>query len=1238
MKFYLLILAMLCSDVALVPGPAALAGDAEPHTIVNWRFDAESSQRLQPHGDLQRDQAGPRPPAFPDFPSNNTAVRLGDNVGYLAFADPGTNSDFDFNNGDEITIEAWIKLTPDIHGSPIYIVGKGRTGNPRFIKDNQNWALRLQKFDDQVRLSFLFATEPSSNGSHWHRWTSTQAFPVFPAWHHVAISYRFGSPESIRGWIDGQASGGTWDMGGPTADPPIVDDDEIWIGSANHGNRFVGLVDEVAIHRGRLSDEELASRYNRVGEVPKPEFAVAIMPELGVIPEGRVLVTLGENLPAENRWFLEHESWPVDLVRWTTDAFLLHRLPIAYEDWGIRDAWEEPVLVRMAADVQLEAGSHRLLMRARGIGRLWLDGELIAVTHPVTRKSPDGEQPITPVAVPPTPGSRPHGYHQQEVFGEAIVPASKSDAQVARRVVLELIVGGKGQRTEPGEVCVAVESADGRSFNLLTAASAAPIPLTDASVEPLLKRIEQDLSAFDDANRRSSASSQDTYWNRRHEAARKWAEEHPAETISVDSQNLTPVDAWIYQKLMRAKQAADLSDRETTDQFYAYVLPILSEHCVRCHGDKEKGGLKLDARDAALLAGESELPAIVPGKPEASELISQVRSGAMPPTGAGLSEQQISILESWILDGAPWPAPKVTQVSDVPLVRDEVFLRRVFLDTVGVPPTLTQARNFLQDDSPGKRSKLIEQLLRDERLADHWVSYWQDLLAENPTLLNQSMASTGPFRWFLYESLRDNKPLDRMVTELIMMRGSPDTGGSAGFGLSGESDAPLAEKAHIIAAAFLGVELRCARCHDSPYHQTTQQDLYSLAAMLQREAVRVPPTSRVPDAFFEAKGRESLIRVTLKPDQQIAPQWPLKNIVGLSDADDFDKWLQNPNDTRERLALLVTSPQNRRFGRVMVNRVWKRLMGAGLVEPIQDWEGASASHPQLLDWLVRELITNDYDLRVVMKQIMNSDAYQRIPAGNNLVADPPQRFFLMPDRRRLSAEQIVDSLYVVTGARMETEELTFVHDGQRSIGKRQSLGFPKRAWMMASLNNERDRPSLSLPRARIITDVLQAFGWNGSRQKPIHVRDTDPNVLQPGVLLNGTLVMTLTRAHLDSDLSRHAIEAASIESLVEDWFLRILCRQPTTEEKETFVNELVEGFQQRLLPVNQIRYPDPPPPLPKVTWFNHLQSETSTIQRELERRVNAGPPPDPRIEPAWRAVYEDFIWSLINHRDFVWVP
>ena len=163
--------------------------------------------------------------------------------------------------------------------------------------------------------------------------------------------------------------------------------------------------------------------------------------------------------------------------------------------------------------------------------------------------------------------------------------------------------------------------------------------------------------------------------------------------------------------------------------------------------------------------------------------------------------------------------------------------------------------------------------------------------------------------------------------------------------------------------------------------------------MLERKPVTVPKTSTVPAAFFEKQSRESLIKVTLKPGEVIQPVWPFAKVTGCADDEAIDQLLQTPKDSRERLAALITAPQNTRFAQVVVNRIWRRLMGAGIVEPPQDWEGHPASHAELLDWLAREFITHDYDVKHIVRLIMNSQAYQRAAVGQNLIAAPEQRFF-----------------------------------------------------------------------------------------------------------------------------------------------------------------------------------------------------------------------------------------------------
>ncbi|MDV6032442.1 MAG: DUF1553 domain-containing protein [Phycisphaera sp. RhM] len=1198
---------------------------------LRWDFGDDDLIPPTVQGNVQLELPGPRPPEFPDFAGNNTAVRFGG--GHLVIADNGPDSRFDFTNGDAVTLEGWVNPIGIRPGDLWYVIGKGRTGSAGFARDNQNWALRVTGDKGEAKVNFLFATKPTGGDKHWHRWTSKLGFPLNTGWHHIAIRYRFGDPESIRGFINGQPTDGSWDMGGATSQSPVVDDDEVRIGS-----RFKGMIDGVAIHRKELDDQTIAAKFRRVGGPRVVKLQPEVMPELNGVPEGRVLLQLCSGYPTHDRWLYDGETAPAESTRWLGDEFLLPRIPLQFDDWGIRTGWNAPVLLRMAADVELPVGANQFLLRGRGLGRLWVDGQLVSRTKAHSKAPPNGEEPMTPLAEPPLPGVRVHGYRQQEVIAEAMIKPEGDRTTRRVRVVLELLVGGSSRRTETGEVCVAVLTDDGKSYDVLGGGTRR-LPLTNAAVEPALDRIEDSLAQLDDQRRRAAAESQDSFWHRRHQLARQWTAEHPAPSIPMSGGH--PVDAFIQQKIDDAlAQSADDDDRQA-EHFHGKVLPLLREQCFRCHGEKTKGGLKLDSRGAALQGGESEIPAVVPGDLDASELIAQIRSGAMPPTDEGLSTEQIELLEQWVRDGAVWPAPPLAadQVALAPVVGDEAFLRRIYLDTVGMPPSADEARAFLDDQRDDKRQRLVDQLLADDRFADHWMSFWQDLLAENPSLLNASLNSTGPFRWYLYDSLRDNKPLDRMLTELMLLRGGASEGGSAGFGVAAENDAPMAAKGHIIASAFLAIELQCARCHDSPYHSTTQHDLYSLAAMMARKSVKVPATSRVPSGFFEnQQNRESLIQVTLAADESVTPRWPFAEQTGAVDGAAVDALMMKPADTRERLATLVTAPQNTRFSRVIVNRLWKQLIGAGIVEPVHDWEGRGASHPQLLDWLAHELVANDYDLRHVVGQIVTSKLYQRAAIGTNLQASSEMRFFNAPERRRLTAEQVVDSLHYATGNAIDVEELTFVHDGRRPLSNRQTLGRPSRAWMFGDIKNERDRPSLSLPKARAVLDVLEAFGWTGARQMPIVDRETDPNVLQPGILANGTLSMTLTRASQQSELAELAIDATNAEWLVETLFLRLLCRLPNSEERETFTAALAEGFDKRLVPDSQITAPESPEPLPLVTWFNHLRPRANEIQVELERRVAAGPPPDPRLETSWREVYEDVVWSLVNHREFVWIP
>ena len=567
-----------------------------------------------------------------------------------------------------------------------------------------------------------------------------------------------------------------------------------------------------------------------------------------------------------------------------------------------------------------------------------------------------------------------------------------------------------------------------------------------------------------------------------------------------------------------------------------------------------------------------------------------------------------------------------------PLTDDLTFLRRVTLDVLGLPPTPEQIAAFAADRSPERRANVVQRLLADPSWADHWVGYWQDVLAENPGILKPTLNNTGPFRWFLHQAFRDNMPMDRLATELILMEGSKLGGAPAGFGMATENDAPLAAKAHVLGKAFLGIDLQCARCHDAPTQPYKQKDTFSLAALLARTPQSVPPTSTVK---VLDPARPPRVTVTLKPGVKVAPVWPFPQYAP---AELPEGVLRNSDDPRERFAAILTSPRNERFAQVLVNRVWKRYLGQGLVESVDDWQDPQPSHPELLRYLARELITHDYDLKHVSRLILNSHAYQRVvQPGSSAMVGPDNRLFAAPMRRRLAAEQIVDSLFAVAGKEFHSEELTLDPEGRQKMADMLHLGRPTRSWQFTSLSNDRDRPALSLPVAQSIIDLLITFGWRDSRQNPLTIRDETPTPLQPLLLANGVVGTRITRVSDDSAFATLALKDQTPAQLVEALFERVLTRQPTAAERDALAAVLADGYAERRVaaPATAAK---PAVRQTAVSWANHLNPEATRIKLELEKAARAGDPPTQRLKPEWRERLEDVLWALVNTPEFMFVP
>lgn len=569
-----------------------------------------------------------------------------------------------------------------------------------------------------------------------------------------------------------------------------------------------------------------------------------------------------------------------------------------------------------------------------------------------------------------------------------------------------------------------------------------------------------------------------------------------------------------------------------------------------------------------------------------------------------------------------------------PAIDDAAFLRRLSLDTIGVPPTPEEVIAFVVDQSPDKRSRLVDRRLADPRWADGWMGYWQDVLAENPGILKPTLNNTGPFRRFMYLAFLDGMPFDRFVTELVRMDGSKLGGGPAGFGMATQNDAPMAAKAHVLAKAFLAADMKCARCHDAPAHPFDQTQLFGIAGLLAGKAQEIPLASTVK---MQPGGRQPAVSVSLHAGDKVESGFDLGD---LAPTDLPEGMLPAGASSRERLAALIVSPRNPRFARVIVNRIWARFLGMGLVEPVDDWDGSagmSVSHPELLDDLAREFLSSGYDIKHVTRLIFNSDIYQAGAVNPPpLGASAEERRFAGPVRRRLSAEQLVDSLFTAAGKSFASEDLCVDPEGRRPSTEMLNLGAPTRAWQFASTANERDRPALSLPITQTFVDLMQTFGWRPSRQDPITVREETITPLQPALIANGVVANRAIRLSDDSAFTALAICTASPEDLIRQVYLRVLSRVPNENEFVRMLAHLDKTFTDRIVlgaPLNMKRKP-----VRRVSWSNHLDARATEIQLVEEKEARAGDPPTYRLKPEFRERMEDILWSLVNSPEFVFIP
>jgi hypothetical protein len=328
------------------------------------------------------------------------------------------------------------------------------------------------------------------------------------------------------------------------------------------------------------------------------------------------------------------------------------------------------------------------------------------------------------------------------------------------------------------------------------------------------------------------------------------------------------------------------------------------------------------------------------------------------------------------------------------LVDDATFLRRLLLDTIGTLPTSDETREFLADPAADKRSRWIDGVLERTEYADYWALVWADLLLVD----RQKLGERGAYelhRW-LREQFASNRRYDAWVTELVTATGNSGTNGPVNFFRAAETPEELART---VSQAFLGVRMECAQCHHHPFEKWSQEDFYGLAGYFNGLERKPIATNRV--FVYHTGLKESRIPFSNK----LVPVRPLDgNAVTVSDG-----------DPRQELARWLVASDNPWFAKLAANRLWKHFVGRGLVEPEDDLRSTNPStNEPLLALLSQSLIEHDFDLKELMRLILNSRTYQLSSLTNPGNQDDEQNFS-HHYVRRLPAEVLLDAICKATG-------------------------------------------------------------------------------------------------------------------------------------------------------------------------------------------------------------------------------
>ncbi len=452
---------------------------------------------------------------------------------------------------------------------------------------------------------------------------------------------------------------------------------------------------------------------------------------------------------------------------------------------------------------------------------------------------------------------------------------------------------------------------------------------------------------------------------------------------------------------------------------------------------------------------------------------------------------------------------------------DATFLRRAYLDTIGTLPTADEARIFLADRAADKRDRLADALLSRPEFVDYWTYKWADVLLISGQRLRPK-ALEAYYQW-VHKNVAENKRWDQFVREIVTATGSTYENGAANFYALHQDPEDMAET---VAQGFMGLSINCAKCHNHPLEKWTNDQYYAFANLFSRVRAKgwggdYRSGDGLRIVYSDTQGE------LIQPSRG-APQPPCP-------LDGQPLAFESPEDRRLAVADWLTNPKNPYFTRAIVNRVWANFFGTGLVEAVDDLRLTNpASNEELLAAAARFLVERKYDLKELMRAILQSETYQR---ASETVAEnkADERFYSHYYPRRLKAEVLLDAIAQVTNVPTDFRAAT---PDSRKPGA--AIPAIKRA--------------LKLPDSYVDSYFLEAFGKPDRLITCECERSSEPSMTQVLHLYNGETVNKKLAA------KGSAAERATAESddgkIVEELYLAALSRLPTAEERESLVAEL----------------------------------------------------------------------------------